>query len=163
MPDAAVSVPVGGDDFIVVKEDARAVHFLWVVLLSITLAGWWALNTFVAPTGENRIAGNIVGAAMAGGFLGAWIYEVRHPARLEISHDAIVQKRRRRKRTVVLRRTTGELAFEVRTMHLGGRVATAPVLTIPGDPEASIGVLAYDRSRVRQACESLGWRFETGE
>lgn len=144
---------------IVVKEDRRAVHFLGALLLGITVIGWWALNAFVEMTAENRIAGNVLGAGMSAIFLGMWIYQVRYPAHLEISHPSIVQRRRGRHATLSLQRTSGELAFEVRTMVIGGHGSVAPVLTIPGEPDNVIGIGNYDRKRIKQACEAVGWHF----
>jgi hypothetical protein len=154
---------ISGGDVIVVKEDSRVPHVRGVLLVGLTGGGLLALHAFVEMTEENRIAADVLGAVMLAVFVGIWIYEVRHPARLEISHDSIVQRRRGRASAAAIHRTTGDLTFEVRTMVLGGHGAVAPVLAIPGDERSQIGIADYDRTRVKQACVSVGWRFADPE
>ncbi len=91
--------------------------------------------------------------------LGRWVYEARHPARLEISGDRIVAKRRGRAKETILQRTTGELAFGMQTVLGGAHPAAAPVLGIPESDQEPVGVTGYDMSKIRQACHALGWRF----
>lgn len=147
------------DGVIVVNEDRRAAHFLSALLVGLTVVGWWALNAFVEMTPDNRIAGNVVGGGMTAIFLGMWIYQIRYPARLEISHPLIAYKRRGRHRTVTLQRTTGDLAFETRTAVIGGHGSVTPVLAIPDDPQTAIGIATFDRKQIKKACETAGWRF----
>ncbi|MFP5351252.1 MAG: hypothetical protein ACLGIB_01640 [Actinomycetota bacterium] len=146
-------------DVIVVKDDRRAVHVIGAVLVALVGSGWWALYAFVEVTPENRIAGHVVGGGMTAVFLGLWLYEILYPARLEISHPTIVQKRKGRHRSITLQRTTGELAFGVKSMVVGGHGSVTPVLMIPDDPQQPIAIATYDRKKIKEACEVVGWRF----
>ena len=148
-------------DAIVVDEDARAVHGLWLFLILLTVGGWWAMFAFVEITGENRIAMHVVGGGMTTAFAAGWIHGARHPARLEISRDVIVEKRRGGKRPITIERTTGDLEFGVRSMVIGGRGSVTPILINPDDPKTEIAIATYDRQKLRQACEAVGWRFRT--
>jgi len=145
-------------DAIVVKEDAGVVHVTWAFLVIVVLGGLWALHTFVDST-ESFVPVDIVGGLLAAIFVAGWIYEGRHPARLEISRASIVQRRRGRKRSVVLERTTGEFTFEIRSELLGEHTTVAPVLVVPDGDGTEIGMSSYDRQKVQQACEALGWHL----
>ena len=146
-------------DVIVVEEERHVVHFVWILLLSLTLGGLWAIYAFVEMTDENRIAISVVGWGMTAFFAGAWIYAVRFPDRLEISYEAIVRRRRGRRSSTTLQRTTGELAFAIKSMVIGGHGSVTPVLTIPGEQGPQIATGTFDHKKIRQACESVGWRF----
>ena len=148
-------------DMIVVGEDARVNHFLWGLMLAITLGGFWALQAFVEMTRENRIASYVLVGLMSTVWIALWVYGVLHPAHLEISHAAIIERRRGVLRSVTLQRTTGELAFGVRTAVIGGRGAVTPVVYIPGEARSEIAITSYDRTKIKQACEAVGWHFVT--
>ncbi|MDQ3914752.1 MAG: hypothetical protein M3323_05390 [Actinomycetota bacterium] len=150
-------------DVIVIKEDRRLVHGLYGFFLLLVVGGAWAVLTFIEQppdvARENRIALLVVAGLFSTAIVARWIYEARHPARLEISRDRIAAKRRGRQKAAVLQRTTGELSFGLKAMMLGGHGAVASVLRIPNSDQEAIGVMEYDRRNIRQACESLGWRF----
>ena len=146
---------------IVVEEDARVNHFLWGLMLAITLGGFWALQAFVEMTRENRIASYVLVGLMSTAWIALWLYGVLHPGRLEISYEAIIERRRGVLRSITIQRTSGELAFGVRTAVIGGHGAVSPILYAPGEGRSQITITSYDRNKIKQACEAVGWRFVT--
>lgn len=146
---------------IVVEEDGRVNHFLSGLMLAMTLGGFWAMQAFVEMTRENRIASYVLVGLMSTTWIALWVYGVLHPARLEISYEAIVERRRGVLRSITLQRTTGELAFGVRSAVIGGRGAVTPILYTPGDRRSEIVITSFDRNKIKQACESVGWSFVT--
>ena len=148
-------------DLIIVEEDERVNHFLWGLMMALTLGGFWAMQTFVEMTRENRIASYVLVGLMSTTFTALWVYGVLHPARLEISYGTIVERRRGVLRSITLQRTTGEVAFGVRSAVIAGRGAVTPILHIPGERGTEIAITSYDRNKLKQACETVGWRFVT--
>ena len=140
---------------IVIHEDMRTNHILGTFLSLMVVGGLAALNAFVEMTGENRIAGNLAGVLLLAGIVGGWIYIARHPRKLDIFRDRIVETPRRRKGGGTIERTTGELTFAVRARgeYMG------LYLTTPSAQDDGIAVFDFDQRQVRVACEALGWTF----
>jgi hypothetical protein len=107
--------------------------------------------------GAETTKGRIVMWVVMGGFfvlwVVAWIYVARRPARLEITHDAIVLAHRGGMRTQSMPRTTGTLYIRLG----GGRHPQAILRT--DDSNEGFFVWMFDRDELVRACVASGWHF----
>ena len=113
---------------------------------------------FVVPDDgppENKYVGAILVGLMSTILIARWIYEALHPEFLEITYEAIIQSRRGRHAKQVIQRTTGEFVFGVGS---NGK-SVYPYIAARGDEENHLVVMSFDRDKVKEACEAVGWRF----
>jgi len=117
----------------------------------------WGFLTLVLAVALVRGAGSIAVVGVFGVLLAVtlagWVWFRRHPARLEITPEAIVFRHRGQ---AGLTLTPGTLA--VRQTLLGGSDRLL-FLTTSGSKEA-IPLQMFDLEQVRTACRGAGWRFE---
>ncbi len=125
------------------------------ILTGMSLIGGGVLSMLAEA--DRRFALVILFGIFTAVLAGFWVYEIRHPLRLEVSRDLIEQKRRGRPRSKALVRTTGEVIIEMR-MSEGAHGGSFPVLKVPG-ADGWIDVSRYFPEKVREACEAAGWRF----
>jgi hypothetical protein len=149
----ASSVPV---EVVVVRESMRLVHFTWAIVVGITVVGVTALNLFVDITPENRVATTVLTIVAPVAFISWWVWNVRHPARIEFSHEAITYKVRASKKMMTIERTNGEVEVAVEATMVGTHAAATQVLRSPsGGP--SLPIATFDFPEIRRACEVTGW------
>jgi hypothetical protein len=137
---------------VVVAERRRRVDVLWGFL---TLAFGAALvrGHLAAGTTIGRVAVDVTFGALLGGSISAWVWFRRHPARLEITPEAIVFVHRGHRGAVRLA-APGELY--VRTTHLG--TDRLHFLKVLGSDE-SIPLQMFDHEEVKATCRASGWMF----
>jgi hypothetical protein len=144
---------------IYINESTASVNFLWgfATLAIFALA---ALVLF-AENAENPTANKIVAIVLGvvgGGFIAyRWTYEIRHPARLEITYEAVRQTRRGRDEAKILPRTTGEFRIYMKTAVVGAGHPAPYLILVAPDTEVEIELGHYDHHRVGQALKSVGW------
>jgi len=151
MSDAGGRPPSGGPA--VVAESSGSRNFLWGFLALVSGAAL-VRGHIGATTDAGRLAvDGIVGVVFVG-TVALWVWFNRHPARLEVSPDAIVFRHRGQKGSARLPRT-GDLY--VSTTMLGGKHPLR-FLKVTGSEEA-IALQMFDWNRVQEACLAAGWRF----
>jgi hypothetical protein len=87
-------------------------------------------------------------------FISAWIRTLRHPARLEITEDAIRYVPRNGQSATLSRQQGNELYF-VRG-NRGGRIWTLGLAIMGTETVMDLG-LWFSRKTVRQACRARDW------
>jgi hypothetical protein len=137
---------------IVVHERRSSVNFLWGFLAVVFLAAG-IRGHFGAETTTGRIVGDVILGLLAAGSIAVWVYSLRHPARLEISSNAIVLAHRGGVNTQQLNRSSGDLYIR----RSGGRHPQAYLRT-PGD-DVGLLLTTFDLDEIKQACATTGWRF----
>jgi hypothetical protein len=85
----------------------------------------------------------------------AWIGAIRHPARLEVSTDALRYVQRNGQMSSLSRQTGDELQFVL--TRRGPRIWSLRLAVAGTDSALALGPLS--RHAVRQACLDRGWRF----
>ncbi len=142
------------EPYVVVAERKRRVNFLWGFL---TLAFGAALvrGHLGAESTASRVVVDLILGLLLVGSISAWVWFRRHPARLEISVEAVTFAHRGQTRSVKLARSSGDLY--VRRTMLGG---THPLLFlgITGSDEV-IPLQMFDLEEIEAASVSRGWRF----
>ena len=109
-----------------------------------------------AQTTSGRVAVVVLCLVLLAVLISAWIRTLRHPARLEITEDAIRHIRRNGQTATVSRQPGNELYFVRR--NRGGRIWTLGLASTDTDTVMDLGLL-FSRSAARQACRARGWRF----
>ena len=109
-----------------------------------------------AQTTSGRVAVVVLCVVLLAVFISAWIRTLRHPARLEITEDAIRYVRRNGQPATLARQQGNELSF-VRT-NRGGRIWTLGLASTGTDAVMDLG-LFFSRKSVREACRARAWRF----
>ena len=137
---------------VLVAERRRGVDVLWGFL---TLAFGAALvrGHLGAGTTIGRVAIDVAFGALLAGSISAWVWFRRHPARLEITPEAVVFAHRGQRGAVRLA-APGELY--VHTTHLGAD--RLHFLKVLGSDE-SIPLQMFDHEEVKAACRASGWRL----
>jgi hypothetical protein len=148
---------------VVVNENAKTARGLTIFCLVLVAGGWLAMRLFVEMVRENRIAIDVIAGVGAALLVWRLIFEVRHPARLEITRDAITQRRKGRTRSTVIGRVTGDLTIDLKATFVGQHATVTPMLWQVGGDGTEIGLATYEQPDVKKACESAGWRFVSPE
>jgi len=109
-----------------------------------------------AQTTSGRVAVLVLCVVLLAVFVSAWIRTLRHPARLEITEDAIRCISRNDQAATLSRQQGNELYFVRR--NRGGRIWTLGLAITSPDTVMDLGLL-FSRKAVRHACLARGWRF----
>jgi hypothetical protein len=109
-----------------------------------------------AQTTSGRVAVLVLCVVLLAVFISAWIRTLRHPARLEITEDAIRCVSRNGQSATLSRQQGNELYFVRR--NRAGRIWTLGLAITSTDTVMDLGLL-FSRTVVRQACAARGWRF----
>jgi hypothetical protein len=109
-----------------------------------------------AQTTSGRVAVLVLCVVLLAVFISAWIRTLRHPARLEITEDAIRCVSRNGQSATLSRQQGNELYFVRR--NRAGRIRTLGLAITSTDTVMDLGLL-FSRKAVRQACAARGWRF----
>jgi hypothetical protein len=120
------------------------------------LFGFLTLAFAVALARGGTVAVVVLCAILLAVFISAWIRTLRHPARLEITEDAIRYVRRNGQPATLSRQQGNELCF----VHAndGGRIWTLGLAIAGTDSVMDLGFF-FSRKSVRQACRARDWRF----
>jgi hypothetical protein len=124
--------------------------------LTLAFAVALARGGIGGQTTSGRVAVVVLCAVLLAVFISAWIRTLRHPARLEITEDAIRYVRRNGQPATLSPRQGNELYF-VRS-NRGGRIWTLGLAIMGTDTVMDLG-LFFSRKAVRQACRARDWRF----
>ena len=109
-----------------------------------------------AQTTSGRVAVVVLCVVLLAVFISPRIRTLRHPARLEITEDAIRYVRRNGQSATLSRQQGNELYFVRR--NRGGRISTLALAIMGTDASMNLGLL-FSRKAVRHACLARGWRF----
>ena len=145
----------GGVGPTIVAESRWQVSILFG-FLTLVFAVALARGAAGAQTTSGRVAVVVLCVVLLAVFISAWIRMLRHPARLEITEEAIRYIRRHRRSATVSRQQGDELYFVRR--NRGGRIWTLELAITGTDTVMDLGLL-FSRKEVRQACLARGWRF----
>jgi hypothetical protein len=141
-----------GEPFILVAERRSRVHFLWGFLTAVSI-----LVLVLAYRSDSTLGNLIVVYAVFGlilvGSVAAWIWFVRHPARLEVSYDEISFGHGPRT-GVRFTRDEGDL-FVRQTMV--GKTPTLFLMVTGSDEAIPLGM--FDLEEIRKAAAAAEWRF----
>lgn len=107
-----------------------------------------------AGSTTSRLLVDLVFGALVAGSIGAWLWFRRHPARLEITPDAVAFSHRGQSAST---RLVGPGELDVHTTHIGG-TDRLHFLKVTGSEEA-IPLTMFDHEEVKAACRANGWRF----
>ena len=106
--------------------------------------------------------GRIVAEAIVTAFLllfaWAWVWFIRHPARLEVTPEEIRFQHRGQRKFATLPHTG---ALHVKRTLLGGKYPNA-FLKVEGSDEA-IALGSFDLAAIKQAAHANGWQFAGDE
>jgi len=157
---------VGTDDpdpgAIIVPESRSKVRANYV-FLAVLFAGVGATG-FAVRSGSFKVGWGI-GLGIVVVLLIAWcLWALRHPARLEVTEEAVRYFRRNGRQAAVLPRQYGdEVVFVVKQNWRGQQVSLAQrgLTTTAVIPMTSLRGL-FSRNEVRQAVLARGWRFKSG-
>jgi hypothetical protein len=97
---------------------------------------------------------DVIFGTLLAGSIAAWVWFRRHPARLEITPEAVAFSHRGQSNPTRLV-PPGEL--HVYTTHIGG-TDRLHFLKVTGSDEA-IPLTMFDHDEVKAACRANGWRF----
>ena len=138
---------------LLVAERSRRVDILWGFLTAAfavaLVRGHIGAATTTGPTVVDFLFGTLLAVAV-----GAWIWFRRHPARLQITPEAVVFSHRGQRLGTTLP-APGELY--VHTTFIGG-TDRLRFLKVTGSDEA-IPMTMFDDAEVTAACRASGWRF----
>jgi hypothetical protein len=148
-----VQVEAGRALTLVVPERPRRVDFLWG-FLSVAFGAALVRGHLGAGTTTSRLVIDAVFGTLFVAAVGAWIWFRRHPARLEVTPEAVAFRHRGQSGSTRLV-PPGELY--VRTTHVGG-TDRLHFLKVTGSDEA-IPLTMFDHEEVKDACRTNGWRF----
>jgi hypothetical protein len=109
-----------------------------------------------AQTASGRVAVVVLCVVLLAVFISAWIRTLRHPARLEITEDAIRYVPRKGQSATLSLQQGNELDLVRR--NRGGRIWTLGLAIMGTDTGMDLGLL-FSRQAVRQACRARGWRL----
>jgi hypothetical protein len=138
---------------VLVAERPRRVDVLWG-FLTLVFGAALVRGHLGAGTTIGRVAVDVAFGALLGGSISAWVWFRRHPARLEITPEAVVFAHRGQRGAVRLA-APGELY--IHTTHLG-TTDRLHFLKVHGSDE-SIPLQMFDHEEVKAACRASGWRL----
>jgi putative Ca2+/H+ antiporter (TMEM165/GDT1 family) len=138
---------------LLVAERSRRVDILWG-FLTAAFALALVRGHIGAATAAGRTVVDLVFGALLVIAVGAWIWFRRHPARLEITPEAVLFSHRGQRRGTRLP-APGELY--VHTTFIGA-TDRLRFLKVTGSEEA-IPMTMFDDAEVTAACRASGWRF----
>jgi hypothetical protein len=138
----------------IVTESRSQVSILFG-FLTLAFAVALARGVTGAQTASGRMAVVVLCVVLLTVFISAWIRMLRHPARLEITEDAIRYAPRNGQSALLSRQQGNELNFVRRNR---GRIWTLGLAIMGTDTVMDLGLL-FSRKAVRQACRARGWRF----
>ncbi len=142
-------------DPIVVEQSSLNVNVLWGFLsVAFSFALWRGHQG--AQTGTGRLVLDVIFSVGVIVSVAAWISSYRHPARLEISQDAITLSHRGKPNTIQLRRP-GPL-YVRRIFHPRGGAQS--YLKVVGSDNA-IPLVLFNWKDVERACHAAGWPIAT--
>jgi hypothetical protein len=124
--------------------------------LNLAFAVALARGGIGAQTTSGRVAVVVLCAVLLAVFISAWIRTLRHPARLEITEDAIRYVQRNGQPATLSGQQGNELYFV--HSNRGGRIWTLGLAIEGTDTVMDLGLL-FSRKAVRQACRARDWRF----
>jgi hypothetical protein len=148
-----VQVEAGRALTVVVPERPRRVDLLWG-FLSLVFAAALVRGHFGASSTTSRLVVDLGFGTLLVGSIAAWIWFRRHPARLEITPEAVAFEHRGQSGSTRLVRP-GELY--IRTTLVGG-TDRLNFLKVTGSDEAIV-LTMFDHEEVKAACRANGWRF----
>ena len=138
---------------VVVAERSRRVDLMWgfltVVFAAALVRGHAGAGSTGAPTAIDLIFG-----VLTAGSIAAWVWFRRHPARLEVTPEAVVFAHSGQRGATRLA-PPGELS--IRTKLMGGK-NPVQFLELAGT-DLRIPMATFDHDRVQAACRANGWRF----
>ena len=137
----------------VVNERAGSRNFLWG-FLTVVFGAALVRGHLGAETTSGRIAVDLIMGILFAGSLAGWIWFNRHPARLEITPEAVVHVHRGQQGGLRLA-NTGHLYIS-RTF-IGGKHPVA-YFRVAGSDEA-IPVGNFNVAEVQQATRAAGWQW----
>ncbi len=139
---------------VIVQERRYQVNFLWGFLTIVSAIVLWRTHT-----GSMSSTGRIVAEVIVGAFLlvfaWAWVWFVRHPARLAVTPEEFRFQHKGRRRHTTLPRTG---ALYVKRTLMGGKHPLA-FLKVEGSEEA-VAMGGFDLARIREAAAETGWEFK---
>jgi hypothetical protein len=138
---------------VVVAERPRRVDFLWG-FLTVAFGAALVRGHLGAGTTTSRLVIDAALGSLLAGSIAAWVWFRRHPARLEISPEAVAFLHRGQPNAT---RLVGPGELYVRTTYLGGK-NRLQFLKVTGSEEA-IPMEMFDHTEVKAACRASGWRF----
>ena len=142
---------------VIVEERRYQVNFLWGFLTITSAVVLWRTHT-----GSMSSTGRIVAEAIVTAFLllfaWAWVWFVRHPARLEVTPAEIRFQYSGQKKAATLPHTG---ALYVKRTLIGGKHPVA-FLKVEGSEEG-IALGSFDLSAIKEAAYVNGWRFAGDE
>jgi hypothetical protein len=140
-------------DPIVIEQSKVSVNVLWGFLSIAFAVALWRGHAG-AQTDPGRLVTDVLLGAAVVVCVAAWISSHRHPARIEVSPDAIALWHRGKPNSVELRRT-GDLYVYRRITPRGG---VHSYLKVSGSDDA-IPLVYFNWKDVERACRAAGWRI----
>ena len=134
-------------------ERPRRVDVLWG-FLTVAFGAALVRGHLGAGTATSRLVIDAALGSLLAGSIAAWIWFRRHPARLEITEEAVAFSHRGQPNAT---RLVGPGELYIRTTHLGG-TDRLQFLKVTGSEEA-IPLQMFDHGEVKTACRASGWRF----
>lgn len=138
-------------DPIVVEQSSTNVNVLWGFLSVAFAVALWRGHQG-AQTNTGRLVLDIVFSAGVIVSAAAWISSHRHPARLEVSQDAVSLFHRGKPNSVELRRTGPLYVRRIISPRGGAR----SYLMVVGSDNA-IPLVLFNWKSVERACRAAGW------
>jgi hypothetical protein len=129
------------------------VNFLWG-FLTVVFAAALVRGHFGGPLTTGRIVGDVIFGALLAAAIAAWVWFRRHPARLEITPEAVEFSHRGQPNPT---RLIGPGKLYVKTTYVGG-TDRLHWLMVTGSEEA-ISLNMFDHEEVKAACRANSWRF----
>jgi hypothetical protein len=129
------------------------VNFLWG-FLTVVFAAALLRGHLGGSSTTTRIVIDLVFGTLLAGSIAAWIWFRRHPARLDITPEAVAVTHRGQSGSTRLV-APGELY--IYTTFIGG-TDRLNFLKLTGSDEA-IPLTMFDHEEVKAACRASGWRF----
>lgn len=141
-------------DPIVVEQSNTNVNVLWGFLCVAFAVALWR-GHLGARTDAGRLVGDVVFGLGVILSVAAWVSFRRHPARLEISQDAVVLSHRGQPNTIELRRPGPLYVHRV----FNPRGGAQSYLKAVGSDDA-IPLVLFNWKDVERACRAAGWPLE---
>jgi hypothetical protein len=129
------------------------VDLLWG-FLSVAFGAALVRGHFGAGTTTSRLVIDVAFGTLLAGSVAAWLWFRRHPARLEITPEAVAFSHRGQPNPTTL---VGPGELYVYTTHIGG-TDRLQFLKVTGSDEG-IPLTMFDHEEVKAACREQGWRF----
>jgi hypothetical protein len=136
-----------------VGERPRRVDVLWGFLTVVSAAAL-VRGHFGGSTTSTKVVIDLAFGTLLAASVAAWIWFRRHPARLEITTDAVAFSHRGQSGST---RLVGPGELYVYTTLIGG-TDRLNFLKVTGSDEAIL-LTMFDHEEVKAACRARGWRF----